>query len=221
MNYTYQIARIAPKQGFMRVVYQVEGYPDIHQNFSNMVDFTAGGIQALIEERAALVDTLVARMDAAPELPALEEGYTAEATYTKPVPPVPVPPTQEELVAARIDELALTREVAERQGVLWTDAQGDTYAFDTTVESQNRFTAATAAQGRGNRQDGSVWKCAKLIGPGEFELAFRPMTNLELNAVTDLVYAHIQKCFETEAVCVAQVRLGNLAVDFATEYAAL
>ena len=105
--------------------------------------------------------------------------------------------------------------------LFWADAQGDAFMFDSTIESQNRIVAAIAAIDTGDRVDGGVWKCAQVDSVGEPTLVFRPMTNIELGAVGTLFNAHVQRCFETEAVCVAQVMAGNLDVDFQAEFEAL
>lgn len=217
MNYTYEIARIEPKQGFMRVVYTVAGSPSIHQTFADMTDFSEAGIIAAIEARAPVVARQLDRYNTAPETPALTVGHKGSKVWQKPVPQPPHVETPEEQLESKLAELGRHRKVAETGGIVWTAADGKTYGFDTDVESQAKFTAAVA-QAKNKRKNTDVWKCAEFDEVGNQKLVFRKTTNAEMEAISDAVFEHIQKCFNVEAACVDKALAGDLTVDFGTEF---
>ena len=220
MNFT--IAKRLPKQRWMRVVYHQEGSPDVSQSFSSLDDQSDPAILELINNRYPTVLAEWASIDSAPDtIGDLVDGAERTVDYVPPAVVVVPDPTPTELVVNRIAELKEERTAKEGEGILWADGVGDSFMFDSTIESQNRVVAATAAIDTGDRVDGGVWKCAQVDSLGSPTLTFRPMTNAELGAVGTLFNAHVQKCFETEAVCVAQVMTGNLNVDFQTEFEAL
>ena len=220
MNFT--IAKRLPKQRWMRVVYHKAGSPDVSQSFSNLGDQSDTAVLALINSRypSALAEWVA--IDAAPDtIGDLVDGTEHTVEYAPPAADIVTEPTPAELAANRITELKEERTAKEGEGILWVDAQGDSFMFDSTIESQNRVVAATAAIDTGDRVDGGVWKCAQVDSLGSPTLVFRPMTNIELGGIGTLFNTHVQRCFETEAVCVAQVMVGNLGVDFQTEFEAL
>tara|TARA_R110002126_G_scaffold6532_3_gene33692 strand:+ start:9231 stop:9851 length:621 start_codon:yes stop_codon:yes gene_type:complete len=203
----------------MRVVYHYEGRFDISQSFSNLGDQSDAAIIELIKGRYPAVLREWDAIEAAPDtIGELVEGIVHTVDYAPPVPVADPEPTPAELSAQRINDLKDERAAKEGEGIFWADVQGDAFMFDSTIESQNRIVAAIAAIDTGDRVDGGVWKCAQVDSVGEPTLVFRPMTNIELGAVGTLFNAHIQQCFETEAVCVAQVMAGNLDVDFQAEF---
>jgi len=220
MNFT--IAKRLPKQRWMRVVYHHEGSPDVSQSFSGLGDQSDAAIIELIKNRYPTVLREWDAIEAAPDIIGeLVEGTEHTVDYAPPVAVVDPELTPSEFATIRIDDLKNERAAKEGEGILWADAQGDSFMFDSTIESQNRIVAATAAIDTGDRVDGGVWKCAQVDSVGTPTLVFRPMTNIELGAVGTLFNAHVQRCFETEAVCVAQVMAGNLDVDFQTEFEAI
>lgn len=215
----FTIAKRLPKQRWMRVVYHYEGRFDISQSFSNLGDQSDAAIIELIKGRYPAVLREWDAIEAAPDtIGELVEGIVHTVDYAPPVPVADPEPTPAELSAQRINDLKDERAAKEGEGIFWADVQGDAFMFDSTIESQNRIVAAIAAIDTGDRVDGGVWKCAQVDSVGEPTLVFRPMTNIELGAVGTLFNAHIQQCFETEAVCVAQVMAGNLDVDFQAEF---
>jgi len=220
MNFT--IAKRLPKQRWMRVVYHREGGPDLSQSFSDLDDQSDTAIIELINSRYPTVLAEWASIDSAPDtIGDLVDGTEHTVDYVPPVADIVTEPTPAELAVSRIDELKLERVAKESEGILWVDVQGDSFLFDSTIESQNRIVSATAAIDTGDRVDGGVWKCAQVDNLGNPTLTFRPMTNIELGNLGTLIHAHVQRCFETEAVCVAQVMVGNLDVDFQTQFEAL
>ncbi len=112
----------------------------------------------------------------------------------------------EDMVTQSIEAIAEARWQKERAGVVYIDAEGGIWAFDTSIESQNRHTAAIASIHDNTRVENSVWKCASIdAATGAMTLAFRPTTNAELQAISALVSEHVQKCFEAEALATSQV----------------
>lgn len=119
-----------------------------------------------------------------------------------------------------ITEIAKNRYNQEQQGVTWTDSAGDTWLIDTTIESQNRIANVLVAIQQGKRTDGSVWKCAKLVG-NESVTTFRPTSNVELEQIGEVVHNHVQKCFDAESNAVTKVLAGDYTVTFDQEYSLL
>lgn len=127
--------------------------------------------------------------------------------------------SNEELTETALEGAADARRVKEGAGVLWSKGR-KTYVFDSSVSSQNRFTAAQAVVTRGRRANTAVWKCAEVVGQS-LVLTFLPMTSNDFSTVADLVSDHVQKCFEAEAVTANKIMAGDLAADYETEFAAL
>ena len=117
-------------------------------------------------------------------------------------------------------EVSRVRYTYETQGVSWTDAAGDTFIFDTTAVSQGKLSAARIILSEGGRADGSVWKC---LDPAQGKSVFKPLTNAEFTEITDAVYTHVQKCFDTERRCFDPIEAASteadvLAVSYRSEF---
>jgi hypothetical protein len=115
-----------------------------------------------------------------------------------------------ELIAGAVDKAKADRKAVEQGGVNW---QG--YIFDTSEESQARHNAAATAVSLGLRT-GGVWKAKDQDG----DTAFVDMSNDDLIAVTQLIYSHVQGCFEAEAMTVAAIQGGDITATFADYFAA-
>lgn len=212
MDYTYTIERVSTKHRYMRVRYSADGYPDQLRNFTTTL-FSEAHLDSLIEARASDVIAEWQAQDAQPDDDETSLGISlaGAATYTPPDPPTP-----EELVEAAVDVAAAARRAKEQEGVFWTDGTS-TFFLDTTIDSQNRFSAARVAIEGGQRTDGAVWKLADVTS-GSPILTFRPTTNTELITWAGLVHDHVQKCFQAEANTVAKIFAGDLNASFEAEF---
>ena len=114
-----------------------------------------------------------------------------------------------ELISLGVTQAKADRAEVEQGGVEW---QG--YVFDTSEESQARHNAAATAISLGLRT-GGVWKAKDLDG----DTAFVDMSNDDLIAVTQIIYNHVQGCFEAEAMAVAAIQGGDLSATFADYFA--
>lgn len=217
MDYSYTIERVSTKHRYMRVRYESDGRSPILRTF-NTADFTDPALQALIEAQAASVIAEWEAQDAQPDEDeqSLSITLSRSTTYVAPVEPVP---TQAELEAAAVAQAAADRFAKEGVGILWVDG-GSTFYLDTTLDSQNRFSAARIAIEAGERTDGAVWKLADVTS-GSPILTFRPTTNAELSTWAGLVHDHVQKCFQAEANTVAKIFAGDLSASFETEFSLL
>jgi len=110
-----------------------------------------------------------------------------------------------------LNTIANTRYEVESQGIVWADSESVSWFLDTSTESQNRFASARLAVEAGTRSDGGVWKCATLDEYGTPALVFRPTSNAQIIEWSDLCHAHVQKCFEAEALAVAKAIAGDTA----------
>lgn len=222
MNYTYTIERVSTKQRFMRVRYSAEGVSDVLQTF-NPTAFDEVSLVSLVVERAGRVIAEWEAQLAAPDEDESTLGITLSGAvvYTPPVEEVAPEPTAAELMAIAVGKAAADRLAKETSGIIWNDTEtGQVFYLDTTIESQNRFSAARIAVEAGERTDGAVWKMAD-ISSGEPVLTFRVTTNAEIVLWAGLVHDYVQKCFEAEALTVAKLMSGDTAADFETEFAAL
>ena len=102
-------------------------------------------------------------------------------------------------------------------GITWTDSQGSTFTFTTDAISQGKFAAARIAADNGVRSDTSVWKCVDSSG----NIVFRPTTNAELIEISNLVYAHVQKCYDAEASVSEKAVAEDFTTDVDTEFESL
>lgn len=248
MNYTYTVRRVEPKQQFVGIVYHVEGRDDFFKNFATD-DFSSAAIDQLVSDFAPEVAAYWAAYDAASEDSEVEAGSSGSgSTLLKVYVDAPEADIdREELVESWVDDLeagtstqtwavvplddatikanfieriAAQRFQKEAEGVLWTDNAMRTYFFDSSFDSQQRFVSVRALISAGTRTDGDVWKCAEMIG-GQPQLVFRPMLNSELEAISDRVAQHVQRCFDAEAACAAQIMAGNFDVNYQAVYDAL
>lgn len=217
MDYTYTIESISTKQRYMRVRYSADGYPDQLQNF-NPTAFDEPSLVALITARANAVIREWDEQEAQPNYDetSLDVTLSGSVTYT---PPAPYEPSPEELVENAVNQAAFDRRDKEEEGVFWTDGTS-TFFLDTTIDSQNRFSAARVAIEGGQRVDGAVWKLADVTS-GSPVLTFRPTTNAELVTWAGLVHDFVQKCFQAEANAVQKIFGGDLTATFAQEFDAL
>ncbi len=95
-------------------------------------------------------------------------------------------------------DVARVRYTYETQGVTWTDSEGNDFVFATDSVSQGKLSAARLILSEGGRADGSVWKCFdSTLGKS----VFKPLTNDEFVVISNLIYAHVQKCFDAERTC--------------------
>ena len=108
-----------------------------------------------------------------------------------------------------LNTISNTRYEIEGQGIVWADSENVSWFLDTSIESQNRFASARLAVEAGTRLDGGVWKCATLDEYGTPSLVFRPTNNAEIIEWSELCHAHVQKCFEAEALAAARAVLGD------------
>ena len=138
----------------------------------------------------------------------VEQAIAGEVEY------ILLPEPLVDLAASKLDSLADARYAKEGAGIVWVDQAGDVWVFDSTVDSQNRFTSAVASVHDNSRTGSPVWKCGSFVN-GELNVAFRPTDNAELHAIAALVAAHVQKCFEAEALAVAAVQAAFAAGDSA------
>ena len=136
--------------------------------------------------------------------------------------PVEAEPTDEEKRAEAYARVAITRYSVEKQGIVWVDAENVSWFLDTSIESQNRFASARLAVEAGTRSEGGVWKCATLDEFGTPTIMFRSTTNAEIIEWSELCHAHVQKCFEAEALAVAAIDSGDTDTNvFMREFTAL
>lgn len=126
----------------------------------------------------------------------------------------------EEVTPELLAKIAQDRYETETSGVYWEDTVGVTWYLDTTPEGQNRLTSAFTSAQNGLRTNGSVWKTAKIIN-GEPQLTYRPTDNIEIVTWANLVHAHVQKCFEAEAIASNKVMSGDLTATFEQEFSLL
>jgi hypothetical protein len=217
MNYTYEIEDFRPEDGYLFVRYSTEGKPDTYLNL-NPEDWTEEGLRKLITGQIDRVKYKwrTINLDSPDQIVGAQQ-----VVETEPEPEEEVVLSEEELaeqeLAALVSDIAQDRWLKEATGAIWNDGT-DTYIFDSSTESQNRFASAVAAINSGNRVDGGVWKCGLVDEMGDLTLAFRPMLNSELMEVGSIVHSHVQKCFEVEAVCMAKISSGDLDVDYETEF---
>jgi len=142
----------------------------------------------------------------------ISESVTNPITYVENLTPI-------EQAYARV---ATTRYTVEKQGVTWIDAENVSWFLDTSIESQNRFASARLAVEAGTRSEGGVWKCATLDEFGTPTIMFRSTTNAEIIEWSELCHAHVQKCFEAEALAVAAIDSGDTDTNvFMREFTAL
>ena len=111
------------------------------------------------------------------------------------------------------ERIRLDRQAREETAISWTDVKGDTFLFDTSVESQQRHSGAVASINAKMRTDG-IWKCADAQG----NTVFRVTTNNELISISQLVHEHVQTCFEAEAAASAKGDNEDLTATFEAEY---
>jgi len=114
-----------------------------------------------------------------------------------------------ELISNAVAKAKSDRKQVEQGGIVW---QG--YTFDTSEESQARHNAAATAISLGLRT-GGVWKAKDEDG----DTAFVDMSNDDLIAVTQIIYNHVQGCFEAEAMAVSAIQGGDLSATFADYFA--
>jgi hypothetical protein len=120
-----------------------------------------------------------------------------------------------------IAQVASDRWNKESTGIVWTDASGDRWLIDTTIDSQNRLASVSISIEKGIRVENGVWKCFQVIddnGEDKYSLSFRPTTNDELQIIAQLVHDHVQKCFQAEANAVAKINDDDLTATFEEEF---
>ncbi|NRA31033.1 MAG: hypothetical protein HRU11_12330 [Parvularculaceae bacterium] len=219
MDYSYTIERASTKQRYMRVRYESEGRTPILKAL-NPTDFSEAALRSLIDDTAAAVVREWEAQDAMPDDTEADFSFdlTGGGTYVAPVEEEPEP-TPEELVEEAVNNAAALRAAREASGILWSK-DGSTFYLDTTIESQNRFSAARIAVEAGERVDGAVWKLADVTS-GAPVLTFRPTTNAEISEMAGLVHDFVQKCFQAEANTVQKIFGGDLTASFETEFDAL
>lgn len=126
--------------------------------------------------------------------------------------------TPEEAAQNLIYQVESDRYEKETGGVIWADANGETWFIDTKTTSQNRISGSVAAIQNNMRIENDVWKCAKINADGSFTLTYRPTTNADMLAWADLVFAHIQKCFIAESNAVTKIMQGDYTAAFDSEF---
>ena len=126
----------------------------------------------------------------------------------------------EEVMPELLAKVAQDRYAKETVGIYWEDALGDSWYIDTSAEGQNRITSAYTSAKNGLRTNGSVWKTAKVVN-GEPQLTYRPTNNTEILEWASMVHAHVQKCFEAEALASNKIMAGDLTATFDQEFSLL
>jgi hypothetical protein len=72
----------------------------------------------------------------------------------------------------------------------------------------------------GNRVENSVWKCFDTVAGKSI---FKPLTNDEFATISNLVYNHVQKCFNAEKTCFDMIDVATtedevLDIDFSIQF---
>jgi len=222
MEYSTEITKVSPAHGRLQVIYRSEGKPDLVKNIP-LASFDTATIESVVESHAAWAANYWDRMEAAVPVDevAVGVGVPKSRTYVRPEPVVPQPPTPEEILEERLNAISADRWSKEVEGVIWSDAQGDTFIFDSSPQSQTKFASAELAMTKGIRGEGGSWKCGAVDELGNLTVAFKSLTHAELSQIVDAVYLHVQKCFEAEKIASEKLLAGDNSADFATEFAAL
>lgn len=209
MKYKYTIEHLDAPNNYMFVKYKAKGRKAIYKNL-NPTQFDREYIRGLIRATAKDVVHIWERQETQAEVDLESIGLAAEERdeYVPVVAEKAVPLTERELAAMAVEGIANERWSRESAGVVWSDGT-DTFLFDTSIASQNRFAAASAAINSGSRKDGGVWKCGILDAVGDVTLVFRPMLNSELTEVANIVHEHVQKCFDVEKQCYEALKAGQ------------
>tara|TARA_B110000914_G_scaffold224941_1_gene244218 strand:+ start:1423 stop:2127 length:705 start_codon:yes stop_codon:yes gene_type:complete len=234
MKFTYTVESVDPASKLVRVIYTPEDtslFPH-HIKVALPVDESTDALHTAIVASAPVAKweaDIDARTTVNPTAyTELSESahVVEEAEYDKasaPLAPEPeAVPTEKEVAEEKVARIARSRYEAESKGLVWTDAKGGSWFLDTSVASQNRFASARLAVQSSTRVDGGVWKCASLDAFGAATLVYRPTSNEEIIVWSDLVHAHVQKCFEAEAKSVEKAVQGSKDSDvFMREFDAL
>lgn len=120
----------------------------------------------------------------------------------------------EQVIPLLISQIAYDRYAKESSGLIWTDLNSSSWFIDTTIESQNRLSAAVTTIQSNMRIENSVWKCADTQG----NVVFRPTTHAELVDIAQQVQSLVQKCFDAEAAAYAKLQNTDFTADFNTEF---
>lgn len=116
-----------------------------------------------------------------------------------------------------LKSVAGTRYDIETNGLRWTDADGQIWNIATDLDSQLRLNSTVSAINNNLRADVGNWKCQKIVNDEEV-VAYRLTTNDEILEWSQLVYAHVQKCFEAEANAAIKIFAGDFSASFQEEY---
>lgn len=217
IDYKYTVEVVDTTNSRIRVKYTSVGRADVRKNLK-CSDFTAAAVDELIN-----LNCPVRLWDREENPPAVEivEGTELATAYRPPVEPPAYVPTPKEVFEADMKAIADDRYRREASGVSWTDAAGNEYFFDTSVNSQNRHTASQASITKGSRREGGIWKCFAVDDVGEVTLTYLPLSSAELSAVNDVVKDHVEKCFDAEANTFARYAAGDTSATFEEEWAKL
>ena len=205
MKYTYTVEQLDAPNSYMFVKYMAEGRVDIYKNI-NPSQFDKEHLKELVRAAAPSVIEIWERQEAqaAVDLESLGFDEVESDEYVAPPPPVEVEIIDQTEQA--LTNLEITRKEVEYGGVQWGD-----YYFDTSPESQAKISAAVT--GARFRKRDIKWKCARVTEEGEMTLAYARLSASDIDEVAALVQDHVQKCFDTEALCYEALLAGE-PIDF-------
>ena len=116
-----------------------------------------------------------------------------------------------------LESIAGTRYDIETNGLRWTDSNGQVWHIATDLDSQQRLNSIVSAINNNLRTNAGNWKCQKIVDDEEV-IAYRMTTNDEILEWSQLVYEHVQKCFEAEANAAIKIFAGDFNTSFQAEY---
>lgn len=135
MQYEYEIAKLLPKQEFMRVVYKAEGYPDFNITM-NPTDYDPAYLQQLIRDRAPQAISFWQRWEQHPEN--VDVDLSGSGNYEEPTIEPPTEPESLE-VAPHPEYDIFTQRIQLQDEV---NAESNAYEWDVidlTAEEQSAF----------------------------------------------------------------------------------
>jgi hypothetical protein len=197
MNYTYEIEDFRPEEGYLFVKYSSEGKSDTYLNL-NPEDWTEEGLRKLITGQIHRVKHKwrTINLDAPEPIVGAQQVVETE-------PEAVILP---EVIVDPMERITADRRAIESGGIQWGD-----YYFDTSPESQAKISAAVTG---GRFRTGPItWKCERVTEEGEMELAYVQLRATEIEEIAALVQDHVQKCFDTEALCYEALIAGK-PIDF-------
>lgn len=218
MIFNYKILEFRPQDNFVKIEYSTSGKNNIIRGFSLPNTINNANKQTIVES-IAVAGVPSVQWDKQDILDTVSDTdvdigiLSPNITYPPPAQAIPEL-TNEEKFDASYREVLNDRRMKEIGGTSWSDGS-DSFYIATDESSQTKFASARIGVDSSMRS-GGIWKMGLVNIDQSVSPIYRETSNVEMNQITQIVFDHVQKCFDAEKVAMEKVVAFYTAGDIAS-----